>query len=175
MTRQNNTDLKDVWETPDDIFDMLDPFDVDPCAGQDTGIGTEANFTVEDDGLAQDWFGRVFVNPPFSQKTDWLQKAIDEQQNTECIYVLTPDSTDTISWWHGKIAPHADYIWFSEGRISYVVPASHADEFEDYEAGEKAGSPTFGTALSIFGEPTGAELERLHENGQLLKTVDPTQ
>lgn len=172
MARQNNTNLKDVWQTPDELTDMLGRIDLDPCAGQDSDIGT-VNFTKEDDGLSKTWSGRVFVNPPFSQKSDWLGKVIDERDNTEVVFVVTPDSTDTKSWWHNYIAEYADYIWFSRGRIAYIVPEEHADEFPEYEGGEQANSPTFGTAISIFGEPGDDTLERLSDNGQLLQTYEP--
>jgi phage N-6-adenine-methyltransferase len=162
MTRQNNTNLKDVWQTPAELTDMLGNIDLDPCAGPNTTIG-DTNYTKDDDGLSQKWFGRVFVNPPFTQKSDWLQKTIDEKPNTKVIFVVTPDSTDTKSWWHTYIAEHADYIWFSEGRISYIDP----------DTGEQMGSPTFGTAISIFGSPSDQTLENLSENGQLLETYKP--
>lgn len=163
MTRTNNTDLKDVWQTPDEIIEMLQPIDVDPCAGKDTTIGRDANYTKADDGLTKKWHGRVFVNPPFSDKKSWLQKAISEKDRTEAIFVLTPDGTDTKSWWHEYIAAEADYIWFSKGRISYINP----------DTGEKAKNPTFGTAISIFGEPGEETLERMSERGQLLQTYTP--
>jgi len=163
VTRTNNTDLKDVWQTPQALLEVFPEnyIDVDPCAGEHTDVGAVANWDKHDDGLSKEWFGTVFVNPPFSAKTDWLEKAVAEQANTECIYVVTPDSTDVKSWWHSYIAEEADYIWFSKGRISYINP----------ETGEQAGSPTFGTALSIFGEPTDAVLETLQGKGQLLQTV----
>lgn len=163
MTRTNNTDLKDVWQTPDEIIEMLQPIDVDPCAGKDTTIGRDANYTKADDGLTKKWHGRVFVNPPFSDKKSWLQKAISEKDRTKSIFVLTPDGTDTKSWWHEYIAAEADYIWFSKGRISYINP----------DTGEKAKNPTFGTAISIFGEPGEETLERMSERGQLLQTYTP--
>jgi phage N-6-adenine-methyltransferase len=173
MTRTNNTNLKDVWQTPDKITDMLQPIDLDPCAGIDTDIGRDENLTADDNGLTSEWHGRVFVNPPFSEKELWLQKSIDEKNNTEAIMVVTPDSTDTKSWWHEYIAKKADYIWFSKGRISYVVPKSHANQFPKYDGGEKANSPTFGTAISIFGEPGEKTLRRLQNNGQLLQSYEP--
>ncbi len=173
MTRANNTDLKDVWQTPDQIVEMLRPIDLDPCAGLDSEIG-DINYRNESvDGLEAEWSGRVFVNPPFSNKAEWLAKTIDERDkgNIECAFVLTPDGTDTLSWWHEYIAAEADYIWFSEGRVSYVVPAARSHLFDKYEGGETADNPTFGTAISIFGEPGDETLERMNENGQLLQTV----
>jgi len=158
MTRTNNTELKDVWRTPPEIVEMLQPIDVDPCAGEDTDIGRDANYDKSDDGLSKQWHGRVFINPPFSEKAQWLSESISQQANTECIFVLTPDSTDTKSWWHNYIAEEADYVWFSRGRIAYINP----------KTGEKEKNPTFGTAISIFGEPG---LARLKESGHLLQTV----
>jgi phage N-6-adenine-methyltransferase len=165
MTRANNTTLKDVWQTPQKVINWLSPIHTDPCAGPNTTIGSQNNYTKEDNGLKQDWHGRVFVNPPFTSKEDWLEKTITESQssNVQTVFVVTPDSTDTKSWWHKYIAEHADYIWFSEGRISYIDP----------ETGEQMGSPTFGTAISIFGDPGEKTLTQLNNNGQLLKTYTP--
>jgi phage N-6-adenine-methyltransferase len=162
MARQNNTKEKDVWQTPPEIINMVEPIHVDPCAAPDTSHGI-INYTKEDDGLSKEWSGRVFVNPPFSQKEKWFKKVINQRDNTSVIFVVTPDSTDTKSWWHNYIAEYADYIWFSRGRISYIDP----------DTGEQMGSPTFGTAISIFGEPGEDTLERLSDNGQLLKTYEP--
>jgi hypothetical protein len=54
-----------------------------------------------------------------------------------------------------------------------VVPEARAYLFEGYEGGETAGSPTFGTAISVFGEPGEETLGRMDENGQLLQTYKP--
>lgn len=178
--RTKNTDLKDVWQTPPELLNLLrkpgTPIDLDPCAGTNTGIA-ETNVTDtpvwyadklprEDtiyggDGLSHEWGGRVFVNPPFSNKRAWLSKVVESQDDTDVIFALTPDSTDVKSWWHGYIAEEAEYVWFSRGRISYINP----------ETGEPAGSPTFGTAISIFGQPENFVLHNLKAEGQLMETV----
>jgi len=172
MGRNHNADLKDVWQTPSEILTLLEAGDspsitTDPCAGMNTAIGETYNYTVDDDGLTKPWVGKTFVNPPFSNKTAWLQKAVDEHTTSRdfstpsVIYVLTPDSTDTKSWWHTYIAPFATYVWFSEGRVSFIDP----------ETNEKAGSPTFGTAISIYGDPHDDVKTALQQNGWLTKTV----
>jgi len=79
MGRNHNTDLKDVWQTPSEILTLLEAGDspsitTDPCAGMDTTIGERYNYTVDDDGLTKTWVDKTFVNPPFSDKTAWLQK-----------------------------------------------------------------------------------------------------
>lgn len=140
---------KDRWQTPPWLYEGINerlegPISLDPCAGIDTQIGF-ANWSIQrgQDGLDREWYGTVFVNPPFSEKQQWVQKVIDEIPNTECIFLVTPDSTDVQSWWHDGIVEHAEYVWFSDGRIDYIDP----------ETGEVPDNrPTFGTALSIFGD-----------------------
>jgi phage N-6-adenine-methyltransferase len=163
MGRQNSTELKDVWQTPDAILDPItETIDLDPAAAPDTNIG-ERNLTEDDDGLSSEWEGTIFVNPPFSEKKDWLAKCVEEHEagNTDTIYFVTPDSTDTQSWWHEYIAPHADYILFFHGRQGYIDP----------DTGKVEIYVTFGTAMSIYGEPPRETLEALNEEGHLVEAV----
>lgn len=55
--------------TPKWVFDHLGiTFDLDPCAPVNGGdfVPAASRYTAEDDGLAHDWHGLVWVNPPFS-------------------------------------------------------------------------------------------------------------
>jgi hypothetical protein len=59
----------EVWLTPPHIIQSLGNFDLDPCASIDRPWDTAAHhYTVEDDGLIQPWFGRVWCNPPYGPK-----------------------------------------------------------------------------------------------------------
>lgn len=156
---------KDTWQTPPKLLDMLTKhvhIDLDPCAGQDTMIGDE-NIRPPKNGREYQWNGTVFVNPPFSNKADWLQKAVEEYKygDTDLIIFLTPDSTDVKSWYHKYIVPHAEYTWFSYGRINYIDPTKDNDE--------STSGATFGTALSFFGDVPTPLLKELDKNGDLVK------
>ena len=92
----------DDWETPYRLFAELDRefhFTLDPCA-------TPANakckqfYTKKDNGLAKDWSGVVFLNPPYGRDVGkWIRKAYCESQRGVTVVCLLPARTDTV-WWH---------------------------------------------------------------------------
>lgn len=65
--------------TPRWVFERLGlTFDVDVCAplGGVPWIPAHRYYTVADDGLAQSWQGRVWMNPPYSDATPWVRRFI---------------------------------------------------------------------------------------------------
>ena len=69
----------DYW-TPAWIFTALNlHFDLDVACPMEGPTHTPCNkfYTQEDDGLAQPWDGLVFMNPPFSNATPWVNKFLD--------------------------------------------------------------------------------------------------
>ncbi|KKN40254.1 hypothetical protein LCGC14_0735340 [marine sediment metagenome] len=118
------------YPTPDDLFDQLNgefgPFTLDPCcrpahytakrvldAGGTiyippdvSGEWKDAYEDVKVDGLAQDWHGRVFMNPPYGREiVKWIEKAVEEvyvEERVEIVVALLPVRTDT-AWWQGYI------------------------------------------------------------------------
>jgi len=92
------------WPTPACFFAEVSrrfgPFDLDPCATAENAK-CPRYFTREDDGLAQVWTGRVFMNPPYGKTiADWMRKAWEASQTTaELVVCLVPANTDT-AWWH---------------------------------------------------------------------------
>ena len=160
---------KDTWETPDwltdGIAEAIGGFDLDPCAGPQTRIA-DHNWSIQrgEDGLKREWFGDVWVNPPFSDKEAWLREAVDQtsfpDEGADRVFVLTPDSTDVKSWFH-SYCTMADYVWFSKGRVKFIDP----------ETGEGAGQPSFGTAISVFGDIEPPLREWFHAKGWLVETA----
>lgn len=57
----------DEWYTPKEIIDALGKFDLDPCAPINPLWKTATQmYNKNDDGLIQQWKGRVWLNPPYS-------------------------------------------------------------------------------------------------------------
>jgi phage N-6-adenine-methyltransferase len=149
------------WQTPDRVLEPIQyhyPIDLDPCAGRDTDIG-DANWSIhcDENGLSRGWdgFENVYVNPPFCDKCEWVEKAVREYRkgNVERVFLLTPADPTTRSWFHGTdfsgvsfdgeygIVDALSYVWIPDGRVKFLDP----------ESGEKEGSPTSGSIVSVFG------------------------
>lgn len=114
---------KDTWRTPPDLLRLLEDrfclrFTLDPCSAPDNHLGLESFFTEEDDGLSRAWFGTVWVNPPFSNKWEWVSKAFLEavKRRVES-WILIENVTDSRqfhSW-----APLC-IVYLLRGRIAFL-------------------------------------------------------
>lgn len=70
----------DEYYTPISLFAYLGlTFDLDVAApiGGIPWIPTLKYYTKEEDGLAQPWEGRVWMNPPYSAPKLWVEKFIE--------------------------------------------------------------------------------------------------
>lgn len=93
--------------TPAWLFDELGWFDLDPCsppAGPFHGHATDW-FSVNDDGLAQPWRGRVFMNPPFSETTAWADRFIGHGNGIALLPLAN-------AAWRIRLMAAADLFWF---------------------------------------------------------------
>ena len=112
----------DMWSTPQEFYDKLNDefnFTLDPCATEDNAK-CDNFFTVDDDGLKQDWSGNiVFCNPPYGRAIkDWVKKSYEESlKNNTTVVMLIPSRTDTI-YFHDFIYGKAE-IRFIKGRLKF--------------------------------------------------------
>jgi site-specific DNA-methyltransferase (adenine-specific) len=109
------------WETPSEVFGKLNQefhFDLDPCATKENAKCPRF-YTKTEDGLKQDWFGNVFVNPPFREVAKWVEKAYNEVRNrkAETVVLLIAARTDT-RWFHKYLLSKAA-LRFVKGRLTY--------------------------------------------------------
>jgi len=136
----------DHWMTPPDFFDKINDvfkFTLDPCANKNNTLGLPKFFTDEHDGLSQNWSGEtVFINPPFSNIKEWMEKAVEEHVNHgTAIACLVPSRTDT-RWFQNSVV-YAKYILLIRGRLKFENPLIDDD---------KITSAPFPSCLIIFSE-----------------------
>lgn len=113
----------DLWSTPQDFFDKLNEefnFTLDPCA-TDSNHKCGKYFTIDDDGLKQNWEGNiVFCNPPYGRKIyKWVEKCYNESKKQRTtVVMLIPARTDT-KYFHEFIYHKAKDIRFIKGRLKF--------------------------------------------------------
>lgn len=109
----------DLWATPQDFFDIYNErfgFEVDVCATNDNAK-CERFFTKEDDGLAQEWRGICWMNPPYGRAIgDWMRKAYESSLDGATVVCLVPARTDT-RWWHDYAMKGE--VEFIKGRLKF--------------------------------------------------------
>jgi len=136
--------LSDEWITPQEFFQRLDRkfgFDLD-VAARPSNAKCPRFFTLQEDGLRQDWTGSVaWCNPPYSRRQigNWLKKAYESAAAGATVVCLIPSRTD-VKFWHDYVM-RASEIRFVRGRLKF--------------SGAKTGAP-FPSALVIFRMPLPA-------------------
>lgn len=114
----DNTTGKSEWGTPQRLFDELDRefhFSRDVCASRDN-FKVTSFWDKEDNALAQEWKGVLWMNPPYGRGIGmWLKKAAESCATVVC---LVPSRTDN-KWWHQWVMM-ADEIRFIKGRLRFL-------------------------------------------------------
>jgi hypothetical protein len=147
--------------------------DVASCEQAQKTVQANRFFIISDNALKQDWYGKVFSNPPYSHPdialfTDKLLHEIANKHVTSAI-MLTNNSTDTA--WFQKAAAAATAICFTRGRIRFIS----CDGTNPY-------TPVQGQAFFYFGNDLPAFMRHFEPVGfvvlpypDLRKTVVATE
>ena len=93
------------YYTPSVFVARFGKFDYDPATTKEKAaeFGIENYDTIETDGLKADWtrFKRIWINPPFTNKHEFLKKAVDTFAKTKAdIYILFPIEFITTKRFH---------------------------------------------------------------------------
>lgn len=117
------TSTIDNWSTPQALFAALDAefgFSIDAAASP-ANAKCGRYFTRHDDGLAQQWDGTVWLNPPYGRGIGaWVRKAWESSQAGATVVCLIPARTDT-SYWHDYVMRAAE-VRFIAKRIAFDHP-----------------------------------------------------
>lgn len=135
----------DEWLTPPEIIRALGAFDLDPCAPVLRPWDTARNhYTIEDNGLALPWHGRVWMNPPYGRQTGtWLDRLAQHGDGVALVFARTETRAFFENVW-GK----ATAILFIRGRLAFY-------DVTGKQANNNGGAPS---ALIAYGNRNAAAL-----------------
>lgn len=112
-----NKGVTDVWLTPLKLIKPLGDFDLDPCGWPDHWTAKSIFYLPEEDGLKTPWAGcagRVWLNPPYSQVSIWMDMMIEHNNGVALVFART----DTR--WFQKSIQYASSAFFPAGRIKFM-------------------------------------------------------
>ncbi len=129
----------DEWYTPPRVFEALGcQFEMDVATTNPPISWVPARRHLWSDSLAQEWFGFIWMNPPFGARNGlvpWLEKFFAHGNGI----ALVPDRTSA-PWWQ-RFAPMADSILFVAPKLKFIG-----------SDGKPGTSPAQGTCLMAAGE-----------------------
>jgi hypothetical protein len=161
----SNPNAHDEHWTPTHIVELvkscLGPIDLDPCSNQgDPNIPAIVHLTRDRDGLSKPWFGKVYMNPPYSKGEtsieDWIDKLLAEygDSNVSEAIALVPAYSDT-KWWQ-KLRDWP--VCMIHGRLTFLG---------------NTGPARFPSALFYLGEDIGKFYCTFRTIGTIYQRVHP--
>lgn len=153
------------WYTPANIVEMaaqvMGGIDLDPasCETANQVVKAKKFYTKEQDGLAQKWKGRIWLNPPYSAGlvAQFADKFAEVMRAGHEGIVLVNNATDT--GWFQELASVASAICFPSSRVKFLDDSL-----------KPANSPLQGQAV-LYSGPNGAKfIEVFSALGMVVKT-----
>lgn len=145
-----------VWLTPQHILKPLGHFDLDPCSLENRPFDTaDTHIYLPQNGLEEEWWGRVWLNPPYGRETGkWLQKLQCHGCGTAIIFARTDTKVFFEHVWDAASA-----VLFLRGRVTFL----RGDGSKVYA---NSGAPS---CLVAYGDSDREILEKCGLEGKLVR------
>lgn len=154
------------WYTPQPFIEaarlVMGAIDLDPASSDvaNTVVNAAAYFTAQDDGLSQDWYGRVWMNPPYAQPlvSQFCAKLRDEYDagNVTDAIMLVNNATETA--WFQRIIGAASAVCFPLARVKFWSP-------------DRVAAPLQGQAVVYLGDNPAAFIREFAAFGWCARVV----
>lgn len=142
-----------TWLTPMQVILTLPPFHLDPCA-HPAWPTAQRLICLPDDGLAAEWEGHVWLNPPYGvEQWRWMRRLADHGDGVALIFARTETAGFMEHVW-GR----ADAILFIRNRLTFVAA-------DGEPAASNSGAPS---CLVAYGEWAVDALSRCALGGALV-------
>jgi len=164
--------------------------DLDPASSQIANQHVQAKryFTVEDDGLKQEWFGKVWMNHPFSKGEKLCKPNCKKKTCVDRGYHITSDLPGNVDWITKLVNDYENggveealaicYASTSEGwfRPLHLYPQCYLTPRTNYynQKGEKVPGVTKGSVITYLGTDVDRFCELFSEFGEIKLPYRPT-
>lgn len=160
-SHQSARAMTTTWLTPPEILEAVGPFDLDPCAAPSPRPWATAARHIElpEDGLAAEWTGRVWLNPPYSMEAwMWLSKLADHGDGIALVFARTETAGFVRTVWKRATA-----VLFLHGRLYF-------HKADGTRAAANSGAPS---VLVAYGDAAAERLRTSGLDGTFLALVSP--
>lgn len=109
MNTRATESTTNTWLTPRWLIDALGEFDLDPCAAPEPRAWSCAkrNISRPDDGLAHEWSGRVWLNPPYGKEIEPFMRRMSEHKKGLALTFMRSDSR----WFQDFVLAKAAFLF----------------------------------------------------------------
>lgn len=109
--------VRDLWSTPSELVAWMESeygdYDIDAAASKENAV-CEKFYSKETNCLKR-WWGsnkHIWLNPPYSNITPFVKKAIEQMEHNNQIDILLPCDTST-GWFYEAQQRAAEIIWIT--------------------------------------------------------------
>lgn len=133
-TYDSNTpvDIRDLWQTPLNIFEfwdkVVDGFTHDVAAADYNHL-VPSYFTEKDNALSLEWGEKNWCNPPYSDISSWVEKAIEQAWKGKYTVMLVPSNIDT-RWFSSAVDCAKCRIAFFTGKRIHFIRADTGEQIK---------------------------------------------
>jgi phage N-6-adenine-methyltransferase len=157
----------DEWYTPaihvEAAREVLGGIDLDPASNKiaQKTVKADEYFTKKDDGLALEWHGRIFLNPPYSNKLarEFADKLLTEIESGRVTSAILLQNANTDTGWFHKLAEEATALCLTRGRVPFV------------QSDGEPGANRYGSVFFYFGDNLRLFDQVFSLHGLVLKKV----
>jgi phage N-6-adenine-methyltransferase len=165
------------WYTParyiEAAREVMGGIDLDPasCELANRTVRAKRYYSKEDNGLSKEWYGRVWLNPPYGKAAGigyiglWITKAIEASLSGEIEEAIILTTGDIDTRWFQRLLDYP--VCLSKQGVSFLEPTSDGIAVKG-----KYHSHIFGSAFTYLGLHEQKFIEVFSQFGRIAKAID---
>lgn len=122
------------WYTPKQYIEaaimVMEYIDLDPASSEVANelIGAKHIYTIENSGLNYNWYGNVWLNPPYARELvgEFINKLVYHFENSDIIQAITLTNNSTETKWFQAVSAISSAICLPEERVKFWHPRKEA-------------------------------------------------